>query len=461
MASAETQLLTKSFDRSNWIEQSVIGSMLIDPRVTGLVMANLTESDFLLEADRRLFRVFHARFLANQSLDAALVCEDAAPGDEALREYALQLMDITPTAANVEEYIERVRTNTRMTKVHRKGEEIMASQTEEDAGRLFQQGLDILSDRGRDDQADMTKAILEFNDFLDSTPDFLPWGFPLLDRNLDVSHGMLVVLGGRPSDGKTALALRMAYVQAKTKNVGYFTLEDDRNTLFCRLKSAASGVSLRNILRRNLNERDYKLLADVDDEIIKRRLTIIDSSGWTVNDIITRAHAEKFDVIYVDYLQTVRPIVHNRGTRQDEVADISKSLADLARRNGIVVVALAQLGRPAEKGKRRAPLMADLKESGQIEQDANVILFIWREDETRSDTPRHLTLAKNKLGLLGQWGIVFDGETQTFLPYLKSDPPIAAKKEPEYKQQSFYELPDSTPIPWKEEHDHAGAAPKQ
>lgn len=456
MGSAEVH----DHDRSIWIEQSVIGSMLIDPRVTGLVMANLTEDDFLLEADRRMFRAFQARFTANKTLDPVLVCEDAAPGDEELGKYALQLMDLTPTAANVEEYIERVRTNTRMTKARRLGEEITTSQTEEDAGRLFQRGLDILSDQGRDDQADMAKAALEFNDFLDSTPDFLPWGFPLLDKSLDVSSGMLVILGGRPSDGKTALALHMAYTQAKTKNVGYFTMEDDRITLFSRLKSATSGVPLRNILRRTLNERDYKLLADVDDDILMRRLTIIDSSGWTVNDIITRTHAEKFDVIYVDYLQRIHPATRNRGTRQDEVADFSKSLADMARRNGIVVVALAQLARPAEKGKRKSPLMADLKESGQIEQDANVILFIWREDETRSNTPRHLTLAKNKLGLLGQWGIVFYGETQAFLPDLKVDPPIAARAEPEYKQQSFYEIPGSIPLPWGNEYDHAGAAPR-
>lgn len=456
MVSAEAQ----ARGQSAWMEQSVIGSMLIDPRVTGLVMASLTEDDFLLEADRRLFRAFQVRFAANKTLDAALVCEDAAPGDAELSKYAIQLMDLTPTAANVEEYIERVKSHTRMTKVHRTGEEIKVSQTEEDAARLFQRGLDILSARGRNDQADMTKALLEFNDFLDSTPDFLPWGFPLLDKNLDVSHGMLVVLGGRPSDGKTALALHMAYAQAKTKNVGYFTLEDDRNTLFARLKSATSGVPLRNILRRNLNEQDYKLLADVDDEIVKRHLTIIHSASWTVNDIIARTHAEKFDVIYVDYLQEIRPSSRGRGTRQDEVADISRALADMARNSGIVVVALAQLSRPAEKGKRRAPLMADLKESGQIEQDANVILFIWREDETRSNTPRHITLAKNKLGLLGQWGIVFDGETQTFLPDLRSDKPLIPRKEPEYKQQSFYELPGGTPVPWENEYDHSGAAPK-
>lgn len=100
--------------------------------------------------------------------------------------------------------------------------------------------------------------------------------------------------------------------------------------------------------------------------------------------------------------------------------------------------------------------MADLKESGQIEQDANVIMFIWREDETSSKTSRHLTLAKNKLGLLGQWGIAFDGATQRFLPELKADRPVATRKEPEYKQQSFYALPDSMPLPWEDEYDHIG-----
>lgn len=443
-----------------WAEQSVIGSMLIDPRVTGLVMANLTESDFLLEADRRLFQAFQIRFAKDQTLDPLLVCQEMGPEDTNLRSYILQLMDTTPTAANVEAYIELVRENTRMTKGRGIGQEIVDSLTLEDMVRLFQQGLELMSNRGRDDEADMAKAAVEFNDFLDHTPDYLPWGFPLLDENLDVSPGMLVVLGGRPSDGKTALALHMAYAQAETKNVGYFTLEDDRNTLFSRLKAAISGVPLRNILRRKLYEQDYRLLADVNDEIVKRRLTIIDAAGMTVNDIITRTHAHKFDVIYVDYLQMIRPSLRGRGTRQDEVADISRSLADMARNSGVVVVALAQLSRPAQKGKREAPLMADLKESGQIEQDANVILFVWREDETDSKTPRHLTLAKNKLGLLGQWGITFNGATQKFLPELTTDRPVAKRKEPEYKQQTFYEIPGGEPLPWEEEYDHVGTAPK-
>lgn len=448
-----------AYGRDIWAEQSVIGSMLIDPRVVGLVMANLTEDDFLLAGTRRLFQTFQARFAANQTIDPVLVCQSAAPDDKELRDYAVQLMDSTPTAANVAEYIELVRDNTRMAKSRRVGEEIAASLTEEDSVRLYQRGLELFSSRGRDDEADMAKAAVEFNEFLERELDYLPWGFPLLDENLDVAPGMLVVLGGRPSDGKTALALHMAYTQAETKNVGYFTLEDDRNTLFSRLKASVSGVPLRNILRRKLSEWDYKLLAEANDEIVKRRLTIIDAAGMTVNDIITRTHAHKFDVIYVDYLQMIRPSLRGRGTRQDEVADISRSLADMARNNGVVVVALAQLSRPPQKGKREVPLMADLKESGQIEQDANVILFVWREDETDSKTRRHLTLAKNKLGLLGQWGITFDGPTQKFLPELTIDRQVAKRKEPEYKQKSFYLLPDSEPLPWEDEYNHVEAAP--
>lgn len=449
MDSAEAEI----HGQSVWAEQSVIGSMLIDAQTVGTVMANLTEADFLLEADRRLFRAFQARFTASQPIDPVLVLQSAGPDDGALKSYALQLMDTTPTAANVAEYIELVRDNTRMTKIRGIGRDLADCRTQEDAANMLLRGQELLSSRGRDDEADMGKAVLEFNDFLDRKPDFLPWGFPLLDESLDVSPGMLVVLGGRPSDGKTALALHMAYAQAESKNVGYFTLEDDRNTLFSRLKAAVSGVPLRNILRRRLYDRDYKLLADGNDELVKRRLTIIDSAGMTVNDIIARTHAKRFDVIYVDYLQMVRPAIRGRGTRQDEVADISRSLADMARSSGIVVVALAQLSRPEQKKRREAPLMADLKESGQIEQDANVIMFIWREDETSSKTPRHLTIAKNKLGLLGQWGIAFDGATQRFLPELKADRPVAARKGSEYRQQSFYALPDSVPLPWGKEED--------
>lgn len=418
-----------------WAEQSVIGSMLIDPRCVGLVASRMTDSDFTLDANRRLFRAFRDRFARNQVLDPVSVSQDASPGDDGMRTYVMQLMDSTPTAANVEEYIQLARKNSRMTRSQAIGMEISGTVDEETAVKLYREGQAIFSDQGRDDEADMDRATLDFYESLDKAPDFLPWGFPVLDKNLDVGGGNFIVLGGRPSDGKTALALHMAYAQAKTKKVGFFTLEDGNDILYKRLKSAISGVPLRRIMRKALSNQEYELLAATDDEIRARDLTLIDASGWTPEEIISRANYKKFDVIYIDHLQNLRTSGKGRLSRYDEVSDISRQLSTEARASKTVIVALAQLSRPMEKGLRSAPLMSALKESGQIEQDANVIMFIWRRDETSSRTKRYLTIAKNKLGPLGEWKIVFHAPSQRFYPDLVVETPEEAK-EPLERQRS-------------------------
>lgn len=441
-----------------WAEQAVIGSMLIDPRCVGLVVSRMCESDFTMEINRRLFQVFQDRFNRDQVLDLVLVCQEVSSGDARLRDYVLQLMDTTPTAANVEAYIDEARRATRLSRLRDLGASLTAVLEEETAGQLLRDGQAILSGDTANGEADMDRASLDFYDDLEKSPQFLPWGFPLLDDNLDVSGGMFMVLGGRPSDGKTALALHMAFAQAKHRKVGYFTLEDDRRTLFVRLKSAASGIPLRKILRRQLTQQDYALLAASDDEILARKLEIIEAAGFTVQQIISRARYHKFDVIYIDYLQQIRSDAKGRPSRYEEVSDISRQLATEARTSKLPIVALAQLGRPLEKGLRSAPAMSALKESGQIEQDANVIMFVWRRDETSSRTKRYLTIAKNKLGMLGEWKLIFDAKIQRFYPDLVTETSEEAKNhhedadpEPEYKQQAFYELPGSEPLPWDDD----------
>jgi len=400
--------------RDTWPEQGVIGSMLIDSSVVGLVMAQMTEDDLLLESDKLLFRTFRTLFTAGKTIDPVMISNAAAPGDKGLRDYILQLMDITPTAANVEEYMARARAEARRVKVQSIGRRLMEARDEAEALALLRQGEAMLSDQVRDDEADMAKAFLEFQSDLEHVPEYLPWGLSFLDEGLDISGGKLVVLGGRPSDGKTALALHMARAQSQTKNVGFFTLEDDRSTLFSRLVSSVSGVKLGDIFRRRLEDEGYELLELSGDKLVQGRLTIIDSTGWTVNEIAARTLLRKFDVIYVDYLQLIRPAARSFATRQDAVADISISLANLARQNHITVVALSQMSRPPEKTGRRKPTMAELRESGQIEQDANVIMFVWRKDESVSDTPRYLTVSKNKTGRLGTWDLSFQGDIQRF-----------------------------------------------
>lgn len=403
-------------------EQAVIGSMLIDSSVVGLVVGELTESDFTMEINRRIFCAYRQLYLEGKTLDLITALAAAAPNDADVRRYALDLMDVTPTAANIHAYVQQTRKNTLALRIRGLAQRLSQISAPEDAVTILQEGTDLLSQTGRDDEADMSRCALEFTEDLDKKPEYLTWGFPVLDKMLFLGGGSFVVLGGRPSDGKTSLALHMAYAQAGRKHVGFFSLETCRDLLFSRLMASISGVRTSLIRTRNLSMDDYKQFAAANDEITKRDLTLIDASGWTAEQIEARTLARKYDVIYVDYLQKVVSSSHGRTTRADEVADISRRLSDLARRHGITVVALSQLSRP-QYGQRREPVMSDLRESGQIEQDADAILFVWRQDETSSNAKRILTLAKNKEGMLGTWEADFRGEIQRFDPKLtEADP---------------------------------------
>ena len=442
-------------------EQSVIGSMLIDPAVVGLVMSELTEEDFLLEADRVLFRGFRSLYLADQVMDSVLVLNQAAPKDEGMRAYVLQLMDITPTAANIRAYIAETKEQSRKEQLRRIGVALQNLERAEDGLPFLQRGMDVLSQTDRDDESSMEQCMLEFYAELERKPVYLRWGFPFLDEGLYVEPGDFAVLAGRPSDGKTALALHMAYEQARERNVGFFSLETGRKRLFSRLVSAESGVPSQAIKKRSLSEMEYQLIAGSADNITKRKLRVIEAAHWTVEQIEARVLARKFDVVYVDYLQLIEPSERRRTSRNEEVADISRSLANMARRHKITVVALSQLSRPENKGKRREPVLADLRESGQIEQDADAVMFIWRKDETSSKAPRFLTLAKNKEGMLNTWDIVFRGETQRFIADLSGFQQTGkTRREPEYKQAALYDLPGSEKVPWEEDGygDKQGAA---
>lgn len=245
-----------------------------------------------------------------------------------------------------------------------------------------------------------------------------------------------------PSDRKTALALHMAYAQAATLKVGFFSLETSLPKLAVWLAAPVSGVPLEHIKKRSLRQDEYMLIASAAVDISKRRLTFVEASNWTVDQIAARTLARRFDVIYVDYLQIVESSVR-RLDRTPEVADISRALANFARRNKASVVALSQLSRPAQKTKRVSPVLADLRESGQIEQDADVAMFIWRQTEASSKSKRFLTLAKNKEGQMGDWELIFRGDTQKFVPELSGCSVPASVKRPE--QMQFSELSGDDP----------------
>lgn len=438
-------------------QSSVLGSMLIDADTVGDVVTALRPEDFTEETGREVFKAIRELYLSDEKIDPVTVLHRMGAPDAERRRYLLELMDKTPTAANLREWIAIVREQSRLREVQRVGIQLATEGTTMEQARELAAQLDLLMmDRPGVECLSMEQGLLNFYNDLERTPEYLPWGIDFLDMGLTAEGGDYVVLGGYPSDGKTALALTMAYYQAKNLRVGFFSLETKPSKLFNRVFSSAAQVSGVRIRRRTLTDDDYTRLASRAEELRSRNLFMIRSSSMTAEDIAAYTRARRFDVIYIDYLTLIQAPGR---TEFDQATYISKALHRLAQDTGVTVIALSQLSRP-ETGKIKPPTLASLRSSGQIEQDADVVMFIYREEPGVLRSRRILAVAKNKEGETGRVPLLFNGETQTFR--IDTTGMFKAKRpEPEYKQQTFYELPGGEPLPWEEEYDHIGGAPKK
>ena len=425
-------------------QASVLGSMLIDPRCVGEVLAALEPEDFTEDLGRQVFLAIRALYAADKPIDPVPVLDQMGPPSQERQRYVLELMNMTPTAANVGLYIPIVREQSRIRRIQQVGAGLIAAGlTMEGARALNDQFNALMVERPGVECLTMEQGLLDFTENLERTPDYLPWGIDFLDEGLTAERSDYIVLGGYPSDGKTALALSLAYHQAQTRRVGFFSLETKNSKLFARIYSAAAQVSGARIKRRQLTEEDYAKLERTADEVRGRQLSLVRSSSMTVEDIAAYTRSKHFEVIYIDYLT----LIQAPGRSEFEQATyISKALHRLAQDTGVTVVALSQLSRP-EGGKVKPPTLASLRSSGQIEQDADIVMFIYREEPSNLRSRRILRVAKNKEGVTGQVPLFFRGETQTFQVDVNGVIRKNAKQEPKSRQMTWEELKDS----WTEE----------
>ena len=392
-------------------QDSVIGSIFIDSRCVPDVLPKLRPNDFDEGVRRDAFVAIRDLYLDGAKIDAVTVLSKMDNRTPEGRAWALQLQDTTPTAANVLEYAAIVREQSRLRDIQAIGAKLSSAYLSMDDARKLAGELDnLLMERRKVEDLSMEQCLLSFYSDLERTPEYLQWGMDFLDDGLTAESSDYVVLGGYPSDGKTALALYMAYSQAKTKRVAFFSLETKASKLFSRIFSSVAQVPNSRIKRRKLTDEDFDRLAKKSDEVVHNNLHLIKASSMTVEDIGTYARARKYDIIYIDYL-TLIPAPGR--TEFDQATYISKSLHRLAQDNNITVVALSQLSRPEDR-KKPAPTLASLRSSGQIEQDADIVMFIYREDPNDIRSRRILRVAKNKEGPTGTIKLDFDGETQTF-----------------------------------------------
>lgn len=449
------------FERYANAQASVLGSVLIDDRCAPMVMSRTRESDYVA-ANLTVFRAMKRLFSEGKPLDPVTLLgalsQDYVP---MLR----QLMEYTPTAANVSEYIDLLLECSVAMRVRSLAESLSQQRDLDDIKGTVSEINRILGDRPSVQIVNMETGMADFFQRQKAAPKILPLGLGKMEEIVMTElGGDFVVLGGYPSSGKTALTLQMAWTQAKKFRVGYFSLETKPEKVIDRAVAMVTGVDFKHIKRHQLEDADWKEIGQKLNLMTDRKLEVIKAGGLTVAEIQALTLAGRYDVIYIDYLQLIRG-GNPRDTDYSRVTQISMDLHTMAQNCGITIVALSQLARPSnEKGAVKAPTMHSLRQSGQIEQDADAIMLLYKENEADTKSRRCLKVAKNKEGEAG--GIMmleFDGSTQRFTPVVNHSKEVAnalssqgraAKRANQAKQMDmFSDLAPDTELPpeFKEE----------
>lgn len=400
-------------------EQAVLGAMLIDDSCIGKVLAQIKDGDFLVKADREIFHAIRALFREGAPVDGVTVRAKLGSDYEPA---LLQLMENTPTAANVMEYVKLMRDQAALRRIQDISQKLQEAVTLDDARPMI---ADLTTQLGDGEKLDIWNAddILAYFQQRHASPtdkaEYLGLGVRALDDGLFLERGDVLVIAGEPSSGKTAFGLLAAYHMAAKYKVGFFSLETRNAKLADRLVAGQFRIDFDRIKRSALTEDDWQRFAEGGASFTEHNLSLIPCGGINVSGIQAITQACGFDVIFVDYAQLIQSELSDRMGSAAMMADVSKRLHGFAQKSGVTVVELLQLSRAEQRGKWYRPGIHDLKESGQWEQDADSIVLIyhphpdWGYDRRST---RVIEIAKNKEGRLVDGLFRFDGAHQTFQP---------------------------------------------
>lgn len=401
----------------SWLyaEQAVLGSVLICPELAGKLVFSLGSDDFQLLADRSIYEAIRQLYTTGKPIDPVIIKEYLG-GSQAHYDLVLSLMEITPTAANIDHYIDICRKHSQLHKYHLMGESLLKAETSEAAETILSSVHEVTAGRGMQSWT-LAEAFKNFFNKFGKPRNYLHWYLQQLNPRIKLEFGDFCLLGGRPSSGKSAFALEAAVYWAVVcgYRVGFYSHETSREKLTNRLISACSRVPLDGVKDSVLTDRQLQDVCNMAARINEAPLDLISCAGKTVAEMQANALAKKHQIVIVDYLQIVG------GPGKDEysqVSAISKSLHIMCQRLGIFCLALCQLSRT--RGSR--PSLEDLRSSGQLEQDADAVLFLHKQDG--KDMEREFIIAKNKEGSCGTTRLHFDGPIQHFSYFGKGDQPI-------------------------------------
>ncbi len=429
MPAIEEILTRQAMPHSIDAEQAVLGSMLIDAACVKDVMDKLQPEDFYLRQNREIFETIYTMFSYSRPIDGLTVAEamqkNGVYDPQTTRSYLAQLMEVTPTSANALEYAAIVRDKALLRSIAAAAGEITAM-VQEGTGEArttleaAEQKIYAIR-RGRSAQdmvhiGQVLTGVLDHLNDLSSGQVGLPGlstGLSAIDNKI---HGLnksdLILVAARPGMGKTSLALNFALNVGKAsgKTVAVFSLEMSREQLTTRLLSAEAFVSNQKLITGNLSETDWGRIAQAAGTLNQTDIRIDDNPLLTVADMNAKCRRlDNLGLVIIDYLQLMTS-AGGKGyageNRQQAVSDISRMLKIMAKELEVPVVCLSQLSRANEKREDKRPVLSDLRESGAIEQDADIVMFLYRDDYYNEDSEKRniaeCIVAKNRHGETGK-----------------------------------------------------------
>ena len=421
----DEQLLLRQMPHSVEAEQAVLGSMLIDARCVPEVIDQLRSDDFYVRQNREIYETIYSMFNYSLTIDPVTVLEhmkqNGVYDENTSRGYLLQLMDTTPTAANVVEYIGILKDKTLLRRVAEAAGDLTAliqqgTETGQDILEAAEQRIyAIRQGRAAQGLIPISNVLIDVYDRLtelaasESAIPGLSTGLTDLDRAISgLNKSDLILLAARPGMGKTSMALNILLEAGKKsgKNVAFFSLEMSREQLALRLISSECFVDNKKLVTGKLTEEDWEKVAVAADSLNRSRIFIDDDSSVSVADISAKCRRmDNLGLVIIDYLQLMQSAggrTYSGENRQQVVSDISRALKIMAKELDVPVLCLSQLSRANESRSDKRPMLSDLRESGAIEQDADIVMFLYREGYYDKDTPNpnlaECIIAKNRHG---------------------------------------------------------------
>ncbi len=426
-------------------EISALSCAFLTNEALDKVCEDLSSECFYSEANKKIYEVLKELRLKNVSLDVTTVANELEKKKELGNiggvEYLTEIIEAVPTAANVNEYINILFEKTVLRNLINKATNIVTDCYEEkkDLDEIVEDAekgiLSINKDRiGKEVRSIQDVIVKAQNDLellakngADITG--IPTGYYDLDnRTTGLHENELIILAGRPGMGKTALAINFATniaINAK-KSVALFSLEMSAEQLVNRMFASVGRIDLKKMRTGRLEHKDWKSLNEAMSQLADTKFFLDDTPGITVSEMRSKCRRLKnsdkgLDIIIVDYLQLISSSSKYTGQRVQEVSEVSRDLKKLAMELKVPVIALAQLSRSVEARENKRPIMSDLKESGSIEQDADIVMFLYNDDyynmkakDKQTTTSTELIVSKHRNGSTGTVDLIFEKNMSCF-----------------------------------------------